>query len=132
MKTYFAKRTNEQRDEIVDFVRKKQKIEAQEKTDATELLQVIFEKNNKTIADQQERIATLTSAFNIEKKQEDERLTREEEEQKQKEDEARLQEVKRKIALDQEKNAILNKNKKRSTVSFSLLANPVIAKNNTM
>jgi len=83
-------------------------------------LELIIKENNKKIAEQQEKLVELSKDAEQERQVELERVLREKEEQKRREDEARLRELQQKVEDDKEKNVILNKNKARQSVSFSL------------
>jgi len=128
IKNYFANFIHAKTDSIAAFIIDKQNSEILEKIEGKKKYELLLEKNEKIISEQQEKISILMARYEIDKKIEDERLTREQEEQKQREDESRLLEIKRKLALDHEREAIVNKNKKRSNLSFSLLASTVVQK----
>jgi len=120
IKEFFLAHVQGQRDMVLEFVKEQQGNDVNEKIKAKEQLEIILEQNNKLIAQQQEKIAVLSTKSDVERKYELERFTREQEDQRQREDEARLLEVKRRVALEQQKESIINKNKKRGNFSFSL------------
>eukprot|EP01126_Amoeba_proteus_P051828 TRINITY_DN621_c0_g1_i1.p1 TRINITY_DN621_c0_g1~~TRINITY_DN621_c0_g1_i1.p1 ORF type:complete len:133 (+),score=43.76 TRINITY_DN621_c0_g1_i1:637-1035(+) len=118
---YVLSQVHNQKEIVASFVHQQQENLIEERLKAKEQLEFIMAENNKLIAAQQERLAELTHSTEAERLKEFERVKHEQEEQKRREDEARLLEIKRKVALEQQREAILNKNKSRSAVSFSLI-----------
>jgi len=87
---------------------------------AKEQILEILRENQQKIRVQQTKLEELTKQTETERSKEQERLTSEQDETRRREDEARLLEVKNRVALEQQKATILNKNKQRNAVSFSL------------
>jgi len=109
----------DQKETVVEYVRKQQEVQIQEKIKIKQQLELAIKENNKKIAEQQERLFGLTKDAEQERIKELERIQREKEEQKRRADEARLLELQKKVEEEKAKNVMLNKNKTRPSVTFS-------------
>jgi len=84
-------------------------------------LEKILEENNRLIAEQQTKLSELAKETDSQKQKDVERGNREFlDEQKKREDETRLKELELKAQQEKEKDKVLNKNKSRQNISFSL------------
>jgi len=119
-KRFVVEQIQGQKELIAAFIQQQMEIEVTESIKAKEYLEQIMETNNKRIAQQHEKLAALTHQTEAERIKELEKMTLEQGEQKRREDESRLMEIKRKVALDLERDSILNKKGQRTSVSFSL------------
>jgi len=109
----------DQKEAVVEHVRKQQEVQIQEKIKIKQQLEIIIYENNRKIAEQQEKLFGLTKDAEQERLKELERIQREKEEQKRRADEARLIELQQKAEEEKAKSVILNKNKNRQPVTFS-------------
>eukprot|EP01125_Pyxidicula_operculata_P017111 TRINITY_DN595_c0_g1_i2.p1 TRINITY_DN595_c0_g1~~TRINITY_DN595_c0_g1_i2.p1 ORF type:complete len:134 (-),score=37.11 TRINITY_DN595_c0_g1_i2:153-554(-) len=121
LKEFVMNQVRDQKDLIVQYVRKQQELEIHEKIKAKEQLEKIIEENNKRIAAQQEKLTEIAKDHELERLKELEKINKEKEEQKRKEDEARLKELEKRQEIEDQKNVIVNKGgKSRPALSFTL------------
>jgi len=84
-------------------------------------LDKIIEDNNRIIAEQHSKLSELAKESDGQKHKDAEKVNREIEEQKKKrDDEIRFRELEFKAQQEKEKDKVLNKNKARQNISFSL------------
>jgi len=83
-------------------------------------LDKIIEDNNRIIAEQHVKLSEQAKESDGQKQKDAEKVNREIEEQKKRDDETRFRELEFKAQQEKEKDKVLNKNKARQNISFSL------------
>jgi len=103
----------DQKELVIQYVRKQQSIEINEKIKEKERLEKIIEENNKIIDAKRGQLNELTIHTEIEQKKimENSKMI---------EDEKRFKELQEKLNQEQEKNKIINRSKTRNTITFSM------------